>query len=310
MQFSVQLEGSVGLNWESWQKITTAIEQMGYDGITCCDHFATSPPVRSSLEVFTALTELAVRVPRIHIGTLVAPFSFRDPVMMARQSAAIDLLSGGRMILGVGAGWNEYEHKMFGYPLGNLQERMDRFEEGLIVISQLMRGKAPVTFNGKYYQLHEAELSPRPAHPTRLLVGGGGPKRTLPLVARYADFWNFLGPLETFKERSALLDDLLEKEGRNPGDVKRTVMVPVFCWRSQAEMERLFEYPKSRTPEENLKTIQENMRGITGEPDAVIERLQAYAAAGVDEIMVQWFSMEKFDGLQTIAEEVLPVFQH
>jgi alkanesulfonate monooxygenase SsuD/methylene tetrahydromethanopterin reductase-like flavin-dependent oxidoreductase (luciferase family) len=229
--------------------------------------------------------------------------------MMARQAMAIDLLSGGRMILGVGAGWNEYEHKMFGYPLGDTQARMDRFEEGLAVTTQLIRSKMPVTFGGKYFRLHEAELAPRPARPTRILVGGGGPKRTMPLVARYADIWNFGGSLETFKERSALLDNLLEKEGRKPGDVKRTIMVPVLCWRNQAEMNHLLDFPQYGTPEENLGFIRDYMGGITGEPSPVIEQLHAYAATGVDEIMVQWFFMEKLDGIQILAEEVLPVFQ-
>jgi alkanesulfonate monooxygenase SsuD/methylene tetrahydromethanopterin reductase-like flavin-dependent oxidoreductase (luciferase family) len=202
------------LTWDSWQQLTGRIEQLGYDGITSSDHFGAPQFGSNSLEVFTALTELAVRVPRIHFSTLVAPFSFRDPVMIARQAMAIDALSGGRMILGLGAGWNVTEHKTYGYPLGDMKSRMDRFEEGLAVTTQLVRSKGPVSFEGQYYQLHEAELAPRPVKPTLILVGGGGPRRTMPLVARYADIWNFFGPLETFQERSSLLDSLLAAEGK------------------------------------------------------------------------------------------------
>src|SRR5206468_2644018 len=125
-------------------------------------------------------------------GPLVAPVSFRDPRQLVRQASALDDLSGGRFILGLGAGWQEHEHSVWGYDLGDIPTRMARFEESLEVASRLLRSDAPVTFEGRFFQLHDAVLLPRPARPggPPILIGGNGPKRTLPLVARYADIWN------------------------------------------------------------------------------------------------------------------------
>ncbi len=124
------------------------------------------------------------------------------------------------MRLGLGAGWNEREHTMFGYELGNMQTRMARFEEGLEVMTRLLQSDSPVTFDGRFYRLRDAVLLPRPARPggPPILIGGSGPKRTLPLVARYGDIWNaqHLTPDE-FRMRSADLDTLLRSAGRNPG---------------------------------------------------------------------------------------------
>ena len=317
MKLSVQIEGASGLTWSNWRELTSKIEQMGFAGIFCCDHFTgTMPPVVDSLEVFTALTELAGRSQGIHFGTLVAPFSFRDPVMLARQAMAIDDLSSGRMILGVGAGWNEREHTMYGYPLGDVKTRLDRFEEGLEVISRLIRGKGPANYQGKFYSLKEAEMLPRPRRSTPILVGGSGPKRTLPLVARFADIWNFVGgTVEIFKERSKRLDELLHHEDRKPEEVKRTVMKAVLCWQDQNQLEQLIEpirqtFPNfSQTPSNEIAAWFSGQIGtITGNPAEVIDRLQEYSEAGVDELMVQWFQMGDSEGLQVIAENVLPHF--
>ena len=316
MQLSVQIEGAAGLTWKRWQEMTSRIEQMGFSGIFCCDHFSgPMPPTHDSLEVFSALTELAGRSRRIHFGTLVAPFSFRDPIMLARQAMAIDDLSAGRMILGVGAGWNEHEHTMYGYPLGDVKTRLDRFEEGLEVVSRLIRRTGPVNFEGQFYKLVDAELRPRPSRSTPILVGGSGPKRTLPLVARFADIWNFVGPLETFKARSALLDDMLYGLDRQPGQVKRTMMKAVLCWQDAVQMEQIagaarlsFPMFAQTSTEELLKWYSEQMGAIIGEPAVVLEKLYEISAAGVEELMIQWFQMGQITGLDVIAEQVLPHF--
>ena len=166
-----------------------------------------------------SLAYLASSTSRIHFGSLVAPFSFRDPAMLARQAAAIDDLSAGRLILGLGAGWNAREHTLFGYELGDIPTRMARMQEGLEVVTRLLRSDEPVTYEGRFYQLRGATLLARPQRPggPQIMIGGNGPKHTLPLVARYADVWNgvFLSP-EEFRARSAALDDLLVAAGRQP----------------------------------------------------------------------------------------------
>jgi alkanesulfonate monooxygenase SsuD/methylene tetrahydromethanopterin reductase-like flavin-dependent oxidoreductase (luciferase family) len=140
MELSLAVQSLCGLTWPAWKQMVEAVERLGFAGLYCTDHFTLPDALTvDSLEVIVALTYLADHTQRIHFGPLVAPFSFRDPVILARQAAVLDDLSGGRMRLGVGAGWMEYEHQMFGYQLGDMATRMARFAEGLEVITQLLQ---------------------------------------------------------------------------------------------------------------------------------------------------------------------------
>ena len=318
MELAITIEGATGLTWPRWKRFVDEVEALGFAGLFMSDHFTPPVPVETdSLELTVALTYLAHQSQQIHFGSLVSPLSFRDPVFLARQAMAIDDLSNGRMILGVGAGWAEREHTMFGYDLGDVSTRLDRLEEGLAVITQLVRSDEPVTFSGNFYRLQEARLLPRPKRATPILVGGNGPKRTLPLVARYADIWNcLLASVDLFTARSALLDDLLQAEGRQPSDVKRTVMLTVICWRDQADLTRRMDHLRSGSPlfatmstEDILAFFRTNLAGILGTPDEVIEHLSAYAAVGVEEVIMQWFGMDDIEGLATLANQVLSHFR-
>ena len=144
LQISISVEGIFGfLDWPRWRRLITEIEQLGFAGIFLADHFGIpNSPGKDSLELVTALTYLAAHSKRVHFGSLVAPLSFRDPVLLARQAAAIDALSGGRMILGLGAGHQAAEHTMFGYALGDVVTRMDRLADGLAVITGLLRSRS------------------------------------------------------------------------------------------------------------------------------------------------------------------------
>ncbi|HLZ60018.1 MAG TPA: TIGR03560 family F420-dependent LLM class oxidoreductase [Ktedonosporobacter sp.] len=277
VELSLQIEGQTGLTWPRWKNLVAESEELGFAGLFRSDHFTNpSPPNRESLEMIVSLAYLADHTQRIHFGPLVAPLSFRDPIMLARQAAALDDLSNGRMILGLGAGWQEREHQMFGYNLGDVPTRVKRLEEGLEVITRLLRSNEPVTFEGQFYQLREATLLPRPQRPggPTILIGGNGAKRTLPLVARYADIWNavFLPPND-FRERSALLDTLLAKEGRSPQSVKRTLFT-------------------------NLS--------LTEKPDVLLPQIQEHAEAGVEELVLWWHNFDDMQGLRRVAKEVLP----
>ena len=239
---SIMIEGQNGLTWPYWKRLVAEVEDLGFAGLFRSDHFTNAqPPDKDSLEMLVSLTYLADRTRRIHFGPLVAPVSMRNPALLARQAAALDDLSNGRMFLGLGAGWQEREHHLFGFDLGDVPTRMSRFEEGLEVVTRLLKSDEPVTYEGRFYQLRGATLLPRPQRPggPRILIGGNGPRRTLPLVARYADIWNtiMLSPGE-FRERSALLDKLLIDAGRQPGDVKRTLMKRVDFGRDKAELDR------------------------------------------------------------------------
>ena len=315
MQLSITLEGHFGLTWAKWQRLTAAIEAMGFAGIYRSDHFAQpNPPDADALEAMVSLAYLASHSRSIHFGTLVAPLSFRDPVMLARQAMAIDDLSGGRMILGVGAGWMEREHTMFGYSLGDIATRLDRLEEGVAVIAALMRSPEPVTFAGKYYQLQDAQLLPHPQRPTPLLIGGNGPKRILPLVARYADQWNALMiSADRFGELSRQLDDLLLAAGRPPTAVKRTIMLPILCWLNDDEREQLVQGIRRASSrmaplatDEIIAFFRKNLAAITGSPEQVTEQILDYERAGVEEMMMQSIVLDDLLGLEVLGAAVLP----
>jgi F420-dependent oxidoreductase-like protein len=316
VDISIMLEGQNGVNWHHWKSIVAEVEELGFAGMFRSDHFTNSrPPDMDSLEMVVSLTYLADHTQRIHFGPLVAPFSFRNPMLLVRQAAALDDLSNGRMILGLGAGWQQREHHLFGFDLGDIPTRMARFEEGFEVVTRLLNSDEPVTYEGRFFQLRGATLLPRPQRPggPRILIGGNGPKRTLPLAARYAHIWNAisLSPGE-FRSRSATLDELLLEAGRKPGDVKRTMMKAVFFGRDMAELDHRLRWRaedpgyagKSLDEVINIMAHQDNE--LVGTPDMLIEQIKANAAAGVEELMLQWFDLDDIGGLRAFAESVLP----
>jgi alkanesulfonate monooxygenase SsuD/methylene tetrahydromethanopterin reductase-like flavin-dependent oxidoreductase (luciferase family) len=208
---------------------------------------------------------------------------------------------------------------MFGYALGDMSTRMDRLADGLEVIARLLRSEAPVTHDGPFFRLHEAELRPRPQRPggPQLLVGGAGPRRTLPLVARYADIWSAaqLTP-EEVRDRSARLDALLGEVGRPPQAVKRTMIAPVLCGRDAGELEQRVAWFRHVVPDTAplplgalLGMFRTNFNAIVGTPEEVVERIRAYGAAGIAELMVQWVGMDDIAGLRFLAEHVAPLVE-
>src|SRR5579884_1078810 len=163
---SIMIEAQDGLTWPRWKRLVAEVERLGFAGLFRSDHFTNAqPPDKDSLEMVVSLTYLADHTQRIRFGPMVAPLSFRNPTLLARQAAALDDLSGGRMILGLGAGWQEREHRLFGLDLGDVPARMSRFEEGLEVITRLLHSDEPVTYEGRYFQLRDAILLPRPQRP-------------------------------------------------------------------------------------------------------------------------------------------------
>jgi alkanesulfonate monooxygenase SsuD/methylene tetrahydromethanopterin reductase-like flavin-dependent oxidoreductase (luciferase family) len=308
---SVDIEGSHGLTWPLWRRWVTTVEEWGFAGLYRSDHF---PHNRASLETMVSLAYLAERSTRLAFGPMVSPLSFRDPVILTWQALALDDLSGGRMVMGVGSGWSEPEHERFGYDLGDIPTRIARFEEGLEVISRLLRSDEPVSVAGRFYTLRDARMLPRPERTggPPIMIGGKGRPRILQLVARHADIWNATWlTLDEARERNAALDDLLRAAGRQPGDVRRTLTLLVWCGRDGDEMERRLRYPRELLgSDQPVDEVAEQLRGrfgaIIGDPEHVAERLAAYAEAGVDEIMVQWMDVTDFDGIRIIAEDVLP----
>lgn len=235
--------------------------------------------------------------------------------MLARQASAIDDLSGGRLILGLGAGWQAHEHQLFGYELGDVPTRMARLEEALEVTARLLRDDAPAPFAGRFYQLREgAALLPRPQRPggPRLMIGGNGPRRTLPLAARYADVWNAVGlHPDAFRERTAALDALLDAAGRPRGAVRRTLMVGSHFAAGPAAFEQ--ELRAHAAPEdaglpldELVRRTQRQWYRLLGTPEMMRAQIAECAAAGAEELMVQWLDLDDIDGMRAFAAGVLP----
>lgn len=313
---SVMIEGQDGLTWARWKRLVAEVEDLGFAGLFRSDHFTNSqPPDKDSLELVVSLTYLAAQTQRIHFGPLVSPFSFRDPSLLARQAAALDDFSGGRMVLGVGAGWQEREHTLFGHDLGDIPTRMARLGEGLEVVTRLLRSDDPVTFEGRFFQLRGATLLPRPQRPggPPICVGGNGVRYTLRLVARYADVWNALAlSLDAFRERSARLDDLAYDAGRDPTAIRRTMMLPLYYGEDRSALDRrlAFRHSRENLAGKSLDEVVEQLfttgRAIVGTPDTVVAQIQACAAAGVEELMLQYFDQEDIAGLQSFARTVLP----
>jgi alkanesulfonate monooxygenase SsuD/methylene tetrahydromethanopterin reductase-like flavin-dependent oxidoreductase (luciferase family) len=221
----------------------------------------------------------------------------------------VDDLSGGRLVLGVGAGWQEREHTNFDFDLLDLPRRFERFEEGLEVISRLLHSDEPIDFDGRFFRLNDALLLPRPVRPggPPILVGGNGPRRTLPLAARYADHWNgvFLTP-GRFAELSTRLDELLDEHGRGPGDVRRSVMSGLIFGRDAAQLQvglQRSRYGRFWGDDPNKLRA----RGvIVGVPGDVVEQLGRLAEVGAERVMLQWLDLDDLAGLEDLARSVLP----
>ncbi|MEA4907587.1 MAG: TIGR03560 family F420-dependent LLM class oxidoreductase, partial [Anaerolineaceae bacterium] len=193
MELALQVEAQSGLNWPRWKRLAQAVEDLGFAALYRSDHLINmQPPDEDALELWTSLTWLAAETKRIEFGPLVSPVSFRHPVLTAHMAAAVDDLSGGRLRLGLGAGWAEREHRAYGFDLLPLAQRFDRFEEGLEVITRLFNSREPVDFAGQYYHLEQAVLRPLPQRPggPAVVIGGRGSRRTLGLVVKYAQEWN------------------------------------------------------------------------------------------------------------------------
>ncbi len=227
MRFSVW--PSSGQSLPDLFDVATYAAQNGWDGLWVADHFMPSagPMDRPVLECWTVLAALAVSVPRIRLGSLVSCNSYRHPAVLANMAATVDQLSGGRLVLGLGAGWQTNEHVAYGIELCDAPTRLARLGEACAVIRQLVyerRGNYP----GRHYQLLDAPMEPKPLQARLpLLVGGGGERVTLRLAARWADEWNTWGTPDVLAAKGSVLDRHCEEIGRDPADLERSAQVIV-----------------------------------------------------------------------------------
>jgi len=297
------IEGQDGIDWPLWRGIARTVEDSGYAGLYRSDHFTNpSGPYKEALELWSSLTWLAENTERIEFGPLVSPVSFRHPVVTAWQASAVDGLAGGRLRLGLGAGWQQREHDAFGFDLLDTDRRFARFEEGLEVATRLLRKGEPVSFEGEFYRLREAMLVPRSPRPggIPIVIGGNGPRRTLPLVARFADEWNAVMVTPgRFGELNALLDEMLEEAGRPPEEVRRTLMTRVVFGRTDAELGRKLASAGASADELRAGGA------IVGTAGEVVEALGRLGEAGVERVMLQWLETDDLGGMEAMAGSVL-----
>jgi alkanesulfonate monooxygenase SsuD/methylene tetrahydromethanopterin reductase-like flavin-dependent oxidoreductase (luciferase family) len=211
----------------------------------------------------------------------------------------VDDLSGGRLTLGLGAGWQEREHTMFGFDLLDMKSRFARFEEGLEVVTRLLKSDEPVTFEGKYYQLRGATLLPRPSRPggPPILIGGNGEKKTLSLVAKYAGEWNAVfQPGENLARLNARLDELLKAAGRTPKSVRRSMMTGLRFYHTQKELDEGLAVRKQTVDELRTRGI------IVGVGEQIKEQLAELEKIGLQRVMLQWMDLDDLKGLEALAK--------
>src|SRR6267143_5215755 len=206
-------------------------EKAGFDLVTVMDHFyqirGIGPETAPMMEAYTTLAALATQTSRVKLGTLVTGVTYRNPALVAKMVTTLDVISKGRAICGIGAAWNESEHIGYGFEFPPIRERMDRLDEALTILKLMFTQERP-SFAGTHYRIDRALNNPRPLQVggPPILVGGGGEKQTLRLVARHADMSHWFGPLADIKRKSEILDRYCEEEGRDPATITRTMGAP------------------------------------------------------------------------------------
>jgi alkanesulfonate monooxygenase SsuD/methylene tetrahydromethanopterin reductase-like flavin-dependent oxidoreductase (luciferase family) len=248
-------------------------------------------------ECWTQLVWLAARYPQLQVGTIVLANSFRNPALLAKMAATLQTLSEGRLILGFGAGWHAEEYAGYGYDYPRPGTRLDMMEEAIQVIRALWND-APVTFDGRFYQLKDAYCEPRPTPPPPLMIGGSGEKRTLRIVARHADLWNAVGPTrDVLLRKLAILRGYCDAEGRDFATLRKTLSIQVYIDRSHAQaLARSGDKLASENPP------------LVGDPVAIREQLAELADLGIDMFQLIFPRFPDTDDIKLFIDEVLPAF--
>lgn len=290
MRFSVWI--SSGHGWPEILELARTAEAQGWDGIWLPDHFMlpedgygrdwgdVDPELVPVHEAWSLMAGLAATVPRVTIGVLVSAAGFRHPAVVAKMAATIDHISGGRTILGIGAGWQENEHRRYGLDLLDPGPRSDRLEEAAAVLSSLLGPAERSTFRGRHFTLDDAPLAPKPLQqPYPILVGGRGERRTLRTAARYASHWNAWGGPEAIRAKLDVLAAHCAEVGRNPAEIAVSANSGFA----------IHTDPTSAAAERTAMGERGTLVGTPGEIRAAIEE---YRAIGVDEIVLAGFNHE------------------
>ncbi len=229
--------------------------------------------------------------------------------MTVRYASAVDDLSEGRLVLGLGAGWQEREHRAFGVPFHDFKTRFEMLEDALEMTRRLYDGGEPVSYQGTHFALDGARLVPKPRRKTPILVGGNGPRRTLPLAATYADEWNAVYcNIDTYRERMVRLDQLLATEQRATGEVKRSLMAGIRWVRNDSEIETLLAGAARRLQRQVSLDDLRHMGLFAGTSEMIVDQIGEFAEAGCERILLQILDYDDLEPVDRWAREILPHF--
>jgi len=300
------IEGQEGPTWEDWVALAETCERHGVEAMFRSDHFVSgTDESRHVLEAWTTIAGLAARTTTLALGTLVSPVTFRHPAVLARCAATADEISGGRITLGLGAGWMEREHDAYGIDFFTTAERVARLGEEAELVNKLLRDDH-VDFQGTYYRLRDAPGLGRPDLP--ILIGGSVRPGTVEPAVRFADEYNTLfATADEARERRRTLDEACERVGRDPSTLRLSLMAPCVLGEDDAAVRESARRICKRfggDADEVLERYGE--RGIIGTVDQAAARLSEIAELGYDRVMLQHLVHDDLDTVALIGRELAP----
>jgi F420-dependent oxidoreductase-like protein len=297
--------------WEELVAIWREIDALGYDTAWTFDHFLPifSDPEGPCFEGWIALAALAAQTRRVRVGTLVTGNTYRNPAILANMAATVDHATGGRLEFGIGAAWFKPEHDAYDVPFPPIGTRMAMLDESLRIIRAMWTEKAP-SFEGKHYRIHEALCEPKPLqkpHPP-ILIGGGGEKKTLRLVARHATMWNGFGSPEEFKRKIGILAEHCRAEGTDVDAIEKSVLIGVTVTDDREKVRQIVARESKRRglPEEEARKWV-----LAGNPGEVADQVRAFVEAGVTHVIAMSFAPygNQIESVRRFAREVMPEFR-
>jgi len=306
MDFRIFTEPQLGASYDQQLAAARTSEAAGFDAYFRSDHYLTmggSDGLPGPTDSWVTLAGLARETSTIRLGTMMTSATFRHPGPLAISVAEVDVMSGGRIELGLGAGWYEAEHRAYAIPFPDVVERFDRFEEQLAIITGLWQTPVGQTFSftGKQYSVTDSPGLPKPAQHPRppIIIGGSGKRRTPALTARYADEYNgnFVTP-ETLAAQYAGVRDACATIGRDPASLRWSLANTVCCGRDDAELRR-------RVAAINRDVDDLRANAIAGTPAEVVDRIGQYAAAGADRFYLQVLDFDDLDHIELLADAVV-----
>ena len=297
--FSWIVDADPPTTMERLRAAAEAAEASGFSSLWVMDHLLQLPPLggpaASILEGYVTLGALAAVTKHVELGTLVTGVTYRNPAHLAKQIASLDALSGGRAILGIGAAWYDVEHAAYGWEFPPVKERFERLNEA-VAICRGMFDNETFSYSGTHYSVTDARVVPRPQRRIPIMIGGSGERKTLRMVAEFADLCNIGGTAGVVGRKLAILDQHCADVGRDPRDVKRTAMVSLFVSADDAERDGLRGLLSYDTNDE----VRDRM--IIATADEAAENIAAIVASGVDEVIVNLPLIKSVDAIHTAAD--------